>query len=288
MFTRYLIDGQVKLQFEGTSKIRNNSDLCKLLESRGKIRQFFDYLADPEKGFNGDLFPLTPKEYAAIPQEAYKEIIRLLKSEDIAGGQLSLFDMYDFSIIPVEFISNMYEAFIGPENQEKEGAYYTPLFLVDYILSETITKTIGHNQNEDCKVLDPACGSGVFLVETLRKLIEQYIVQNANKRPDKRKLKEIVEKNIYGIDRDESAVQVAIFSVYLTLLDYMQPPEIANFRFPKLLGTNFFSNDFFDTDAAFNTILADKDFSFIIGNPPWKRGSEDEKPLYIEYIRNRK
>jgi type I restriction-modification system DNA methylase subunit len=175
IFTRYLIDRGVKLQFENNPKNWNNADLCNLLKNQRKTKQFFDYLADPNEGFNGDLFPLTPEDYSEIPKEAYNEIIQLLKSNDVGTGQLSFFDMYDFSIIPIEFISNIYESFVRQENQEKEGVYYTPLFLVDYILSETVSKEIETTQNTDCKVLDPACGSGVFLVESLRKIIEKYI-----------------------------------------------------------------------------------------------------------------
>jgi hypothetical protein len=292
IFTRYLIDRGVKLQFENNHKSWSNADLCNLLKNHKKTKQFFDYLADPDKGFNGDLFPLTPEDYSEIPKEAYKEIIQLLEGNDVGTGQLSLFDMYDFSIIPIEFISNIYESFVGQENQEKEGVYYTPLFLVDYILSETVSNVFESKQNHDCKVLDPACGSGVFLVESLRKIIEKYIKNNLtnppNKKQFKKNIKGIVENNIYGIDKDESAIQVAIFSVYLTLLDYMEPPEIATFKFPKLLNRNFFCNDFFDTEADFNTKLKGEYFSFIIGNPPWKRGNEDEKPRYVKYITDRR
>jgi type I restriction-modification system DNA methylase subunit len=126
-------------------------------------------------------------------------------------------------------------------------------------------------------VLDPACGSGIFLVEALRKIIEKYIeVTGSSKNTAKFReaLRRLAADNIFGIDEDESAVQVAIFSVYLTMLDYLQPADIAVFKFPNLLNTNFFNSDFFKMDAPFNSILS-KDkmkFDFIIGNPPWKRG----------------
>ncbi|MDR3047251.1 MAG: N-6 DNA methylase, partial [Bacteroidales bacterium] len=293
IFVRYLIDREVKLNFDNNHKAWTNDDFCSLLKYQNKTERFFNYLSDPNQGFNGDLFPLTKAEYAQIPKEAYEVLIRLLKSEDIATGQRSLFDLYDFSIIPIEFISNIYESFVGKENQAKNGVYYTPLFLVDYILSETVKKHTDNSSTVDCKVLDPACGSGVFLVETLRILIECYIKDTPNYRENIEKFKEdinkIVEKNIFGIDSDESAVEVAIFSVYLTLLDYMYPPEIASFKFPKLLNTNFFHSDFFNTNAGFNSKLKNVDFSFIIGNPPWKRGkNESEKPLYVTYIENRR
>jgi hypothetical protein len=294
IFVRYLIDREVELNFEDQAKIWKNDDLCKLLANPTKVVNFFEYLADKEKGFNGDLFPLVQSEYKIVPQEAYNILIRLLKSQEIATGQQSLFDLYDFSIIPTEFISNVYEYFIGVDNQSKQGAYYTPLFLVDYILTETIEKHIDENQSYNCKTLDPACGSGVFLVETLRKLIDCYRLNPAND-PEQYKedIKNIAVTNIFGIDEDESAVQIAIFSIYLTLLDYMQPREIKSFKFPNLTGTNFFDKDFFDENADFDEILKNNDFAFIVGNPPWFRGKNEKKktkqdPLYVQYINNRK
>jgi hypothetical protein len=301
VFIKYLIDRKIKLNFEDKPSVWTVDDFCRLLENPHDVVRFFHYLADEHKGFNGDLFPLKETEYQQIPEKAYSIIIRLLQSEDIKDGQKSLFDLYDFSIIPIEFISNVYESFVGVENQAQEGVYYTPLFLVDYILAETVTKFIQSEHTYSCKVLDPACGSGVFLVETLRKLIEQFFVthQGENVVRDKelvrKSLKDIVINNIFGIDKDESAVQVAIFSVYLTLLDYMNPPEIEGFKFPKLLDTNFFHADFFDENADFNALFEKKkiQLNYIIGNPPWMRGKGEKKktgkePLHVKYIEGRK
>ncbi|MDR2065125.1 MAG: N-6 DNA methylase [Prevotellaceae bacterium] len=296
IFVRYLIDRKVKIYFDGESKERTNLEFCEILQQPTRAKQFFNTLADKKVGFNGDLFRLEDSEYQEIPKEAYFILIRLLNSQEISTGQQSLFDLYDFSVIPVEFISNVYEYFIGGKNQAKQGAYYTPLFLVDYILSETVEKFIIDNHTCNCKVLDPACGSGIFLVETLRKLIEKYR-ENApeNKEQFKEGVKSIAQNNIYGIDKDESAVQVAIFSIYLTLLDYMNPPEITGFTFPCLKGTNFFCEDFFDETKEFNAIFKQNDFkfNFIIGNPPWFRGKNEKQktkkePLYVEYIEKRK
>jgi hypothetical protein len=296
IFVRYLIDRHARIYFDGKSKERTNKEFCEILGKQEDARRFFDTLADEKVGFNGDLFPLTDDNYGQIPKKAYETLINLLESKEIATGQMSLFDLYDFSIIPVEFISNVYEYFIGAENQAKQGAYYTPLFLVDYILSETIEKHINQQDTYDCKVLDPACGSGVFLVETLRKLIEQYNLNPAADREQfKEDIKNIAKNNIYGIDEDESAVQVSIFSIYLTLLDYMDPPEIEGFHFPNLLNTNFFCSDFFNEDAPFNALFKADNFTFdfIVGNPPWSRGKDEKKktkhePLYVQYIANRK
>ena len=176
IFVRYLIDRKVKLNFDGNPHIWTNDEFCDLIKSPAKAQRFFNFLEDKDKGFNGNLFPLTSSEYKQITKEEFGVIVRLLQGVEICTGQFSLFQLYDFSIIPIEFISNIYELFIGQDNQRKAGAYYTPLFLVDYILKETVEKKLNSNDSGyNCKVLDPACGSGIFLVETLRKIIEKYI-----------------------------------------------------------------------------------------------------------------
>ena len=290
IFVRYLIDRGVKMKFDDRLRKWNNDEFCELLNHPKKVLEFFDYLEDNEKGFNGDLFPLTNSEYKKITKEDYQVLRRLLQGEDIETNQPSLFKFYDFSIIPIEFISNVYELFIGQDNQKKEGAYYTPLFLVDYILKETVEKKINQNDSDvSCKVLDPACGSGVFLVETLRKIIEKYIINSGieiKSEKFKTAIKNLTKENIYGIDKDLSAIQVAVFSIYLTLLDYLEPPGIETFKFPILFNTNFFEADFFDESLPYNNALKIIDFDFVLGNPPWKGNGMDETGN--KYLKNRK
>ncbi|HAO08468.1 MAG TPA: hypothetical protein DCQ50_16140 [Chryseobacterium sp.] len=293
IFVRYLIDRKVKMKFDGKLRTWSNNEFCELLNHPKMVKDLFDYLEDNEKGFNGDLFPLTAAEYKKIKKEDYQVLRRLLNGEDIISGQLSLFQLYDFSIIPIEFISNVYELFIGESNQQAEGAYYTPLFLVDYMLTETVDRKLSQAQsNFSCKVLDPACGSGIFLVETLRKIIEKYIKEtgvDTKSEKFKTAIRNLAKDNIFGIDKDLSAVQVAVFSIYLTLLDYLEPPGIETFKFPHLINGNFFNADFFDEKEDFNEGLKSIEFDFIIGNPPWMRGKgELQKPLYVRYVEERR
>ena len=290
IFVRYLIDRRVKIGFNGKARLWTNDDFCKLLKHKGNSDQFFKHLEDK---FNGDMFSLKESEYQQITQNCLQVLIDLLSEVELSSGQQSLFKLYDFSIIPIEFVSNVYESFIGELNQEKEGAYYTPLFLVDYILQETVENRYSKDKTAyNCKVLDPACGSGIFLVETLRKIIERYLELNPNAQDNtkefKATLQQLAKDNIYGVDRNLSAIQVAIFSIQLTLLDYQNPSSIENFRFPKLLNTNFFEADFFDLEHDFNVIFQEFEFDFILGNPPWKRGKGEKKPLFVDYIAKRR
>jgi hypothetical protein len=260
----------------------SNEGFCELLSDISDTRKFFNYI---KQKFNGDdIFSLTDNEYDRIKSEDLDVLIRLLKSEDLITKQRSLFDVYDFSIIPIEFISNVYELFIGKDKQEKQGAYYTPLFLVDYILAETIEKRfLNYPQSDSCIILDPACGSGIFLVESLRKIIEQYRAKNPDVILTPKILCDIASNNIYGIDDDISAIQVALFSIYLTLLDYQTPAVIEKFKFPSMLNKNFFRANFFNTHSDFEEKLKLVKFDYILGNPPWKgSGLGDAGEIYIK------
>lgn len=292
IFFRYLIDRKVQLHYQKKAKW-SNDDLCNCLKNVKTFKAFVRYIEDRKTGFNGDMFHLEDIEFETINQEALNVLIRLLQSEDLSNGQKSLFDIYDFSILPIEFISNVYERFIGKENQEEEGAYYTPTFLVDYMVSETVGKKLNQTNDYNCKVLDPACGSGIFLVESLRRMIEKYIsinnVGNTNTKGFKDALKRIVVDNIFGIDKDYSAIQVAIFSVYLTLLDYQSPADISSFKFPNLMGTNFICSDTFDRDNDKLKAFEKRQiaFDFIIGNPPWKRGGVKKNSPCEKYLKQK-
>lgn len=299
IFIRYLIDRKVELNTYGITK---KEDFYEILDDKEKAYSFFQQVKDD---FNGNLFPL--KYYIDDNEILEKDEIvdfHLLKIKELLQGgkvykdgsyQPSFFDIYDFSIIPIEFISNVYEKFIGVEKQAGTGAYYTPLFLVDYIQKETVSKYFKTNPNEyNCKVLDPACGSGIFLVETLRQIISQYqkntpeYLEENNYEDYKNTLKDLLTSNIFGVDKDENAISVAIFSLYITLLDNLRPKSIVGFKFPELIGTNFFASDFFDIKNNFDTQLKKHHFQFILGNPPWATKHPKEKQLFEKYIENRK
>jgi hypothetical protein len=127
IFVRYLIDRNVEIKFHGKFGLWENKEFCELLKNKEQTIQFFEYL---EVHFNGEAFLLVNSELQSVQQEAFNILSQLMRGTAIATGQMSLFDIYDFSIIPVEFISNVYEQFIGEDNQAKEGAYYTPVFLI--------------------------------------------------------------------------------------------------------------------------------------------------------------
>jgi len=264
IFIRYLIDRGVDLAYHGFNGNVTESQSCllEIMNNKTELYDFFKYL---KKQFNGNLFDLHENE-ADLLDHSSMSVLRDLMAGDLvlSSGQTSLFPMYDFNIIPVELISNIYERFIGDDAQQQDKAFYTPPYLVSYLLEQTIVPFL--KKNSECTILDPACGSGIFLVESARRLIENRIAMMPDDFDDQA-LVSTITKNLWGVDKNPEAIDVAIFSIYITILDYKDPKTLKDFTLPLLENKNLFSCDFFSTDA--DKHLEGKNFDFIVGNPPW-------------------
>ena len=135
--------------------------------------------------------------------------------------------------------------------------------------------------NYNLKLLDPACGSGIFLVTAYKRLVQRWRLKNKSgnelAKPTKEVLKEILKKNIFGVDINPVSVNLSIFSLQLALCSMLTPRQIwTDFKFDDLKKTkNIVQKDFFKH-------LIDKsvkhDFNLVIGNPPFKRNTLDNNP----------
>lgn len=278
IFIRFLIDRGVDLAYEGFSNNieQSRNELLKCLRNKNSIYTLFAYL---KSKFNGNLFDLGDEiECCELTQDVFNLLADFLSGTiSMNDGQLSLFAMYDFNIIPVELISNIYEILLGREVRAKDNAFYTPNYLVEYILDKT---TLGFlKEHNKYTLLDPACGSGVFLVDSYRRMVEQNL-SGQMYCDDDDLLKSLLNDNIYGIDINEEAIDVTIFSLYLTVLDYKDPKSLSTFTLPNLKGTNLFVSDFFDDNKLKG--LSHIPFDFIIGNPPW---GNVKAGLHLEYCK---
>ena len=274
IFIKYLKDRNIKIDEKDNNRIIDG------FKNKQNLYNLFKYL---KQEFNGDLFDITDNEELYISDKNMDTIKAFFADKDISG-QERLFIPFDFSIIPIELISSIYEKFLN-EQQYENKAYYTPSFIVDYITNQTIKEYLFNKNKKDsnCKVLDPACGSGIFLIETLRKIIQKEESLCNGKRIKADSLKKLVEDNIFGIDKDKDAINIAIFSLYITLLDYQDPRSILTFKFPHLKDKNFFVANFFDIKHDFNKKL--KQFDFILSNPPY--GEINDK-YQINWFKNNK
>jgi hypothetical protein len=236
-----------------------------------------------ESRFGGRVFPLTEQLPA---DEAIRFLARIFAGEEAETGQLGLdFGIYDFSYIPIELLSSVYEHFLRETNSyRKAGAVYTPEYFADFLLTQAgIVQPIEVGQ----RILDPCCGSGVFLVLALRRLIELQMANQAC-RPSPDELASLLTDSIFGVERNLDACYVAEFSLLLTLFSYLEPPDLQKyprFRFPDLHNRNIFRSDFFDSSLTIQGMR----FDLVIGNPPWIDSSsgDDQEPLIAWVAANR-
>ncbi len=109
---------------------------------------------------------------------------------------------------------------------------------------------------------------GAFLVQCYRRLIEKTYPQHRHNKVHPIPLRELLVDNIFGIDRDTDACAVTELSLLLTLLDYVDPPDLEDdkrIKLPTLRDTNIFNTDFFDP---FPGRIQKQNFDWIVGNPP--------------------
>ena len=249
-------------------------DLSDLFSRNATLKAFRSLNDQLQDWLNGSVFQLGDDALATITQAQLRLVAGVFRG-DAPSGQLHLdFEPYNFSHIPIETLSCVYEQFLHDTAESDTGArgktlgaYYTPIPLADYVISELEQK---YPLTEEMRVLDPACGSGTFLVQCYRRLVEKKM------RTEKRSLKatelrELLTRHVFGVDRDDDACRVAELSLILTLLDYVDPPDLenTNFRLPILRQSNIFQDDFFDPNAAWRVRFRKEPFHWIVGNPPW-------------------
>lgn len=244
--------------------------------------------------FNGDMFPTDDREMEKVKQKHLDLLRSFLQGE--AGAQRNLFFWaYRFDIIPIELISSIYEEFYHSETEDRDskGTHYTPASLVEFIVSQTLTpERLATNP----RVIDAAAGSGIFLVESFRRIVRYQIQKRNGHRLTFHQLQSILRNQIAGIEINEEAVRVAAFSLYLALLHYQKPPDILRHiakgnRLPNLI----YREGYKDDDRHFNCLVGANAFAIesrvsdpeirrrftsnctdiAIGNPPW--GSANEK-----------
>lgn len=296
IFIRYLIDRKIKIDnsfIEGYENdvLRRRKSLSDLIANPTKLVDFFDYL---NQRFNGVLFKnsnieLTQSQANILSKLFNPDGVTIEDKNNLFSGFDFQYEVFDFGIIPVELISGIYETLLDEETKNATSAVYTPPFLVDYILTQTVDKFFEENKStSECKIFDPAMGSGIFLVQGLRRMIERELINNPNVNNEVfgNRIRQIAEKNLFGIDINQEAIEVACFSIYVALLDYQEPGNIDNYIFPNLSGNNFFKVHFFDLEKEIILDkIKDEKVNFILGNPPWK---SDNSPEHLNWLKQTK
>jgi len=289
--------------------------------------------------YNGNIFKphLIDRPTFHAPDSVFGQICSDLSSEQ---------SPYLFSIIPIHILGSIYERFLGkiivvessearielkPEVRKAGGVYYTPDYIVRYIVDQTVGQLIDGKTPEQIAPLhfaDIACGSGSFLLGVydclLRYHTAYYNAKAKGRTQDAQKAgcekrdglwhltltqkRAILENNVYGVDIDAQAVEVAQLSLYLKLLEEETTASahdqqvLLGTLLPNLSGNVVFGNSLIGTDilegqlfepteerklnpldfkSAFPKIMKGGGFDAIVGNPPYGASFSDLGKSYI-------
>jgi len=281
VFACYLFDrgvvGPAYLRSIGLSDAGHLRDVLGI-QPRGKAKQYlYDLFRKLGQDFNGDLFSDNLDAEARQVSASYIDPLDdFFRATVIPTGQASFWP-YDFGAIPIEAISAIYERFLK-SSERLEGAFYTPRFLAELVLDMALDSS---PSLLDMQCLDPACGSGIFLVGLFNRIAEEWKNANPSARNDRRarELRKVL-CNLHGIDTNPTACRITAFSLYLAYLDQLSPRDIQELQqnghmLPRLIHDpkatggvevegSIWCADFFAQGMNYLT-----NADLVIGNPPW-------------------
>jgi len=193
---------------------------------------------------NSDIFDTTTQDGKFITT-----LIAWLQDDNVIENSLIIFQKtaktlskYDLTVVNEDVFKGLYEELIEQSQRHKLGEYYTPKWLVELILEEVLS---AWNKNKPPKILDPACGSGTFLIHSALYLKKQYNLSS----------KEIIS-HIAGFDINPLAVTVAKANIALLLNE------------PNLQSFHIYNKDALKDYDLFDFQTLDKQ-DIVVGNPPW-------------------
>lgn len=269
-------------------------------ESKGKgqlIKSLRETFTNFDKNYNSKIFSTHLCDSLDIDNEVLHKVIE------------GLYKAYDFSLIDADVLGTIYEQYLShilmktekraklTKNQlhrKQQGIYYTPTYIVDYIVRNTLGELLKDKKVnvEKIRVLDPACGSGSFLIKSFDVLHEHYRKSKGYNQtqldfetnvPFTTKAK-IIQNNIFGVDLDKQAVEIAQLNLLLKIAEKRH-------RLPVLERNIKIGNSLIDDEAVagtkafkweeeFKEIISNGGFDIIFGNPPYIRqeGLIDIKP----------
>ncbi len=251
-----IIDRIVFFRMAEDRGIERYQTLYKLSESENIYKQLCEVFKKADLKYNSGLFHFN---FTPDYSEFVDNITLNLEIDDSVFKEIfaDLYypkSPYEFSVISPEILGNIYENFLGsiirltpshqakieqkPEVKKAGGVFYTPQYIVDYIVDNTVGELIKGktpNQVSKLKILDPSCGSGSFLLRAYQKLLDYHLEYylNLKKAPKEvyyvgkdnvprltiREKKRILTNNIYGVDIDVNAVEVTKLSLLLKVLE---------------------------------------------------------------------
>ncbi|MBI1913855.1 MAG: N-6 DNA methylase [Planctomycetes bacterium] len=243
-----------------------------------------------DETFNGDFLPLTDEGNESFFRridrltsgDVFTHLTAVVLGAEPKGSVYQLtFDWgtFDFAHVPVGLLSQVYEDFCWHWEQEEAASisvHYTPRNIAVTLLDEAFH---GLDAADDARVLDPACGAGVFLVLAFRRIYREVWIAR-NRRPDRRTIRKILNRQLAGFDVSENAIRLAALSLYLTALELDPHPQpLSELRFEDLRDRVLFHVRRPGTDLPTGPVLGslgegvgpehNHRYDVVVSNPPW-------------------
>ncbi|WP_324734977.1 N-6 DNA methylase [Thermococcus sp. SY098] len=276
--------------------------------SNGGIEELRKHVADPNSAYN-QIMSWAFENAKYLYSHFYETgILDWLSSGD---GDLNrrlnrvlwILNRFDFSKVDRDILGNLYEKYLDPKERKRLGEFYTPVEIIDYIL-DGVGYKVGEDI-EDKKILDPACGSGGFLVRATRRLIARFLVKlgkateeelekvewkfliNRLSPEEAKEILEAVRENVYGLDINPFACHIAEMNMLFQVIDLYQKAR-EKYESYRLRRFNIYMTDslrtpkegdltafigkysFLDEKKRVDNIKKMK-FDFVVGNPPYVR-----------------
>ncbi|MEW5966418.1 MAG: N-6 DNA methylase [Pseudomonadota bacterium] len=254
------IDRIVFLRICEDRGIEHEGRLLALTNGAGIYARLTRLFRDADDRYNSGLFHFRAEKGRAGEPDAYtlKLAIDDKPLKDIIRGLYYPESPYEFAVLPADILGQVYERFLGkvirlttggqakveekPEVKKAGGVYYTPTYIVEYIVRQTVGTLLEGKtpkQAEKLRICDPACGSGSFLIGAYQHLLDWHLKWYAENEPQKHasgknpklrqshdgwrltvaERKRILINNIYGVDIDAQAVEVTKLSLLLKVLE---------------------------------------------------------------------
>ncbi|HVC94742.1 MAG TPA: N-6 DNA methylase [Pirellulales bacterium] len=252
------IDRVIFLRMCEDRGIESYGQLSSLLGGDAAYRRLCELFDRADERYNSGLFHFRQEQGRAEPPDELTQSLTLDEKplREVVKRLYYPESAYEFSVLPAEILGQVYEQFLGkvirltpghravvedkPEVKKAGGVFYTPAYIVDYIVRQTVGKLVERRtpkQVARIRVLDPACGSGSFLVGAFQFLLDwhrDWYVADGVKAHGKEiyqgpggqwrlstaEKKRILLNNIHGVDIDSQAVEVTKLSLLLKVLEH--------------------------------------------------------------------
>lgn len=302
LLTRFLLDRRILTEETAPESLRC-VDVRECFGNGRNAAAINKWLDDT---FNGDLLPLPVRVenysdwFASLDPAVFSELSLILGHAD-QHGQLPLPGFINFAHVPVGLLSEVYEHYAHQNanphvrrSARSESIHYTPRNIADFMVEQSLSALDSPHR---AKVLDPACGAGVFVISAFRRLVAEHW-KATGERPDTRAIRKIMYEQIVGFDVNGAALTLAALGLYLSAIEVdPEPLPASKLKFDRnLIGTVLHNvrgdDESWEASSAVMGSLGSKvgpehnfNYDVVIGNPPWSSFPAELRDKLSQVIR---